>query len=101
MHHCAGSYTRRCASGEKSLWSLRALDLDAAEENQVQEHVLTIAVNNKKKAVEQNAGKFNLKPFGKKHLARRRQTGNIYLHLLREAPTVMRLWMNREGLSHG
>lgn len=101
MHHCAGSYAKRCAAGERSLWSLRALDLDAAEENQVQEHVLTIEVDNKKKSVVQNAGKFNLKPFGKKHLAKQRKTGNIYLHLLREAPTVMRLWMNREGLSHG
>lgn len=101
MHHCAGSYAKRCAAGERSLWSLRALDLDAEEENQVQEHVLTIEVDNKKKSVVQNAGKFNLKPFGKKHLAKQRQTGNVYLHLLREAPTIMRLWMNREGLSHG
>ena len=101
MHHCAGSYTKRCAAGEKSLWSLRALDLDAAEEHQVREHVLTIEVDNKKKAVVQNAGKFNLKPFGKKHLAQQRRTGNIYLHLLRQAPTVMRLWMDREGLSRG
>lgn len=101
MHHCAGSYTKRCAAGEKSLWSLRALDLDAAEENRRQEHVLTIEVDNKKKAVVQNAGKFNLKPFGKKHLAQQRRTGNIYLHLLRQAPTITRLWMDREGLSHG
>ena len=101
MHHCAGSYAKRCAAGEKSLWSLRALDLEAAEENQVREHVLTIEVDNKKRVVVQNAGKFNLKPFGKKHLAKQRQTGNIYLHLLREAPTIMRLWMDNAGLSHG
>lgn len=101
MHHCAGSYTKRCTAGEKSLWSLRALDLDAAEEHQVREHVLTIEVDNQKKAVVQNAGKFNLKPFGKKHMAQQRRTSNIYLHLLRQAPTVMRLWMDREGLSHG
>ena len=101
MHHCAGSYAKRCAAGEKSLWSLRALDLGATEENQVQEHVLTIEVDNKKRVVVQNAGKFNLKPFGKKHLAKQRQTGNIYLHLLREAPTIMRLWMDNAGLSHG
>ena len=102
MHHCAGSYAKRCAAGERSLWSLRALDLDAAEENQVQEHVLTIEVDNKKKSVVQNAGKFNLKPFGKKHLAKQRQNGECFTsNLLREAPTIMRLWMNREGLSHG
>ena len=101
MHHCAGSYAKRCLAGEKSLWSLRALDLDAAEENQIQEHVLTIEVDIKKKAVVQNAGKFNLKPFGKKHVARERKTDNVYLLLLRYAPTIMKMWMDREGLSHG
>ncbi|MCZ6634702.1 MAG: PcfJ domain-containing protein [bacterium] len=99
MHHCVGSYAKRCVAGEQCIWSLRALDLDAAEENQIQEHVLTIAVNTKKKAVVQHAGKYNLKPFGKKHLAKERQTGNIYVHLLRQAPTYMRMWMDREGLS--
>ncbi|MFT5368528.1 MAG: hypothetical protein ACI8V2_003494 [Candidatus Latescibacterota bacterium] len=53
MHHCAGSYTKRCAAGEKSVWSLRALDLDAEEENQVQEHVLTIEIDPKKRAIVQ------------------------------------------------
>ncbi len=101
MHHCAGSYAKRCLAGEKSIWSLRAIDLDAAEENQVQEHVLTIEVDIKKRAVVQNAGKFNLKPFGKKHVARERKTDNVYLLLLRYAPTIMRMWMDREGLSHG
>ena len=100
MHHCAGSYAKRCAAGERSVWSLRAIDLDAAEENQVQEHVLTVEVNNKERTVVQTAGKYNLKPFGKKHLARERKTGNVYLHLLRQAPTVLRMWMDQEGLSH-
>jgi len=101
MHHCVGSYTRRCASGELSVWSLRALDLDADEENQVQEHVLTIAVDNKKRVVNQYAGKYNLKPFGKKQVSRKRNTGNVYLHLLRQSPTFMRMWMDREGLAYG
>ncbi len=101
MHHCAGSYAKRCAAGEKSIWSLRALDLDAAEENQIQEHVLTMEVDNKKRSIVQNAGKFNLKPFGKKHLAKQRKANNVYLHLLRRSPTFMRMWMDREGLSHG
>jgi hypothetical protein len=100
MHHCAGSYVKRCATGERSVWSLRAIDLDAAEENQVQEHVLSIEVNNKARAVVQTAGKYNLQPFGKKHLAKEWKTGNVYLHLLRQAPTIMRMWMDREGLSH-
>ena len=101
MHHCVGSYTKRCASGELSVWSLRAIDLDADEENQTQEHVLTIAVDNKKRVVNQYAGKYNLKPFGKKQVSRKRNTGNVYLHLLRQSPTFMRMWMDREGLAYG
>ena len=100
MHHCAGSYVKNCASGEKSVWSLRALDLDAAEENQEQAHVLTIAIENKRKTVSQYAGKYNLKPFSKKHIAKERKAGNVYLHLLRRSPTFMRMWMDREGLSY-
>ncbi|MBT3605503.1 MAG: hypothetical protein HN521_20760, partial [Candidatus Latescibacteria bacterium] len=101
MHHCAGSYAKRCLAGEKSIWSLRALDLDAAEENQIQEHVITVEVDLKKRTVVQSAGKFNLKPFGKKHVAKERKADNVYLLLLRYAPTLMRMWMDREGLSHG
>jgi hypothetical protein len=37
----------------------------------------------------------------KKHVARGRKTDNVYLLLLRYAPTMMRIWMDREGLSHG
>lgn len=99
MRHCVGSYIRRCITGEKSVWSLRALDLDAARENQVEEHVLTIEVDNKKKTIVQFAGKCNLKPFGKKALARQRHADSVYLHLLNQSPTFMRMWMAREGLS--
>ena len=101
MRHCVGSYTRDCATGDKSVWSLRAHDLEAAKENQVEEHVLTIEVNPKKRAIVQFAGKCNLKPFGKKHIARQRTTDSIYLHLLNQSPTFMRMWMEREGLSRG
>ena len=50
MRHCVGSYTRECAEGDKSVWSLPALDLDAAKENQIEEHVLTIEVNSPESA---------------------------------------------------
>ncbi len=101
MRHCVGSYTRECANGEKSVWSLRALDLDAAKENQIEEHVLTIEVDTKRKSVIQFAGKCNLKPHSKQHTARQRHADSTYLHLLRQTPAFMRMWMNREGLSRG
>lgn len=101
MRHCVGSYTQECAEGEKSVWSLRALDTDAAGENQIQEHVLTIEVNVRKRAVVQFAGKCNLKPHGRQHTARQRHADSIYLHLLRQSPTFLRTWMEREGLSRG
>lgn len=65
MHHCAGSYAKRCAAGEKSVWSLRALDLDAEEENQIQEHVLTIEVDNKKKPSFKTPASLISSPFAK------------------------------------
>jgi hypothetical protein len=101
MRHCVGSYTRRCTLGETSIWSLRALDLDATEENQIQEHVLTIEVDPEKRAVVAHAGKYNLKPFSRKHIAIQRHADNTYLHLLRQSPTFLRMWMDREGLSFG
>lgn len=101
MRHCVGSYTRDCATGDKSVWSLRALDLEAAKENQIEEHVLTIEVNPKKRTIVQFAGKCNLKPSGKKHLALQRKVDSIYLHLLNQSPAFMRMWMEREGLSRG
>ena len=101
MSHCVGSYVKRCVSGQESIWSLRALDLDAAEENQIQEHVMTVGVENKKKTITQYTGKYNLKPFGNKRVAKKRKTSNIYMHLLRQSPTFMRMWMDREGLSYG
>jgi len=100
MSHCVGSYVKRCLSGQESVWSLRALDLDAEEEKQVQEHVLTVSVENRKKTVTQYAGKYNLKPFGKKIVAKKRKASGVYIHLLTQSPRFLRMWMDREGLSH-
>ena len=101
MRHCVGSYTRECAERDKSVWSLRALDLDAAKENQIEEHVLTIEVYPKKRTIVQFAGKCNLKPDSREHTIRQRHTDRIYLHLFRQSPAFMRMWMEREGLSRG
>jgi hypothetical protein len=99
MHHCVASYTRRCVSGETSVWSLRVQDTDAPESEQ--SNILTIAVDNKKRVVTQARGKYNLQPFDRAGLAKQRRTGRPYLRLLRESGRILRLWMDREGLAHG
>ena len=101
MSHCSGLYVRECASGDRSIWSLRALGLDASEENQILEHVLTIEVANKKRSVVQSRGRHNLKPLGKKHVVKERSKSNVYLMFLRHTPSIMRVCMDHEGLSHG
>ncbi|MBI2952659.1 PcfJ domain-containing protein [bacterium] len=99
MHHCVASYTRRCVSGEASIWSLRVQDMDAAELEPY--NVLTIALDTKKRLVTQARGRYNLQPFDRAGLAKQRRTGRPYLRLLRESGRILRLWMDREGLTHG
>lgn len=99
MHHCVASYTRRCVSGEASIWSLRVQDMDAVEGEPY--NVLTIALDTKKRLVTQARGRYNLQPFDRASLAKQRRTGRPYLRLLRESARILRLWMDREGLTHG
>ena len=98
MHHCVGSYVKRCMAGDASIWSLRCReDAQEAEEN----HILTIAVNNKARQVTQARGKFNLS-FNQK-IGRKKQ-GRIdsrYRLALRESARIMALWRSEEGLAFG
>ena len=98
MHHCVGSFSERCMSGSVSIWSIQVVDLEAEEPDPM--HVLTIAVDPKRRAVTEARGKYNLKPFDKKLSTRKLGTGGLYMHFLREAARIMRIWMDREGLSH-
>jgi hypothetical protein len=99
MHHCVSSYTRKCVSGEASIWSLRVQDMDAQESEPY--NVLTIALDTKKRLVTQARGRYNLQPFDRASLVKQRRTGRPYLRLLRESARILRLWMDREGLTHG
>jgi hypothetical protein len=99
MHHCVGSYADRCMSGGKSIWSMRIVDLEAEEPEPM--HVLTIAVDPKRRTVTESRGKYNLKPFDNKRVGKKRRANGLYLRFLRESARIMRLWMDREGLAHG
>ena len=98
MHHCVSSYADRCAAGERAIYSIRVVDLETDEPETM--HVLTVAVDPKKRQVTEARGKYNLKPFDSKRLGKRRSMHGLYLHFLRESARIQRLWMEREGLTH-
>ena len=66
MHHCVGSYARKSVTGEKSIWSLRV----CVDDGDAEKHILTIAVDNKRKLVTQARGKYNMQPFDKARVRR-------------------------------
>jgi hypothetical protein len=97
LHHCVGSYARRCVDGEASIWSLRSrVDAEDAE----QHHVLTIAVDNRRRQVTQARGKFNLQPHGSKLSNKQRRTDSNYRVALRESARILALWRTQEGLGY-
>ena len=97
MHHCVGSYAKRCIAGENSIWSIR---FRTDEEEAEQQHVLTFAVDNKKRQVTQARGKCNLQPHGTVSKKQHRKTDNTYRAALRESARVMALWRKEEGLGY-
>ena len=97
MHHCVGSYARRCMSGEASVWSLRSRK---DEEKSEHYHVLTIAVDNGKRQVTQARGKFNLEPHGSKTRRKHRKTDSNYRAALRESARILALWRKEEALGY-
>ena len=99
MHHCIGSYSDRCVSGEVSVWSMQIVDLEAEEPDPM--HILTIAINPYGRTIIDARGKYNLKPFDKKRTGKKRSAGGLYLRFLRESARIMRLWMDLEGIIHG
>ena len=96
MGHCVFSYTQRCLAGDTSIWSLRALNDDAEEA--LEKRVLTIAVDNRQRAVTQARGKFNMALNQRERLEKRRRAGSLYVHLLRELARILRLWSDKVGL---
>lgn len=102
LHHCVGSYTRRCVDGDAAIFSIRAqpiVELGPDEEEPEKTHVLTIALDPKKRQVTQARGKFNLRPDGKLSRSKARKTEKgPYLTLLRESARIMALWRSQEGI---
>ena len=96
MGHCVFSYTDRCLAGETSIWSLRALNADAEEA--LEKRVLTIAVDNRQRAVTQARGKFNMALNQRERLEKKRRAGSLYVHLLRESARILHLWTDEVGL---
>jgi hypothetical protein len=84
MRHCVASYARSCAKGRVSVWSLKVQE----GENAAPRRVMTIAVNNVRRAVTEARGRCNKLP-GARHTSVR----------LDRAPEFLRQWAAREGLS--
>ncbi len=105
LHHCVGSYTRRCVAGEAAIFSIKAQPIlkDPAPDDEEPErtHVLTIAIDPKKRQVTQARGKFNLQPDGKVTRTKARKTNGPYQILLRESARILAQWRAREGISYG
>jgi len=99
MHHCVGSYVKKCKSGEASIWSLRSRK-DEGDDETEQHHILTIAVDNKKRKVTQALGKFNLKPQASRTSRQQRKTDSNYRAALNESARILALWRRQEGLGY-
>ncbi len=95
MHHCVTSYTRSCMEGKRSVWSMQM-----AFPDKLPQRVLTIALDNSKKAVTEYRGKYNLLPHNSRRTAKKNWQDRPYLYYLRQSPRILRMWMQREGLNH-
>ena len=86
MRHCVASYAHSCARGHVSIWSLQVREGDY----NTPRRVLTIAVDNARRAVTQVRGRCNKQPgaAGRHSSAR-----------LQDAPDVLRRWAASAGLS--
>jgi len=97
MHHCVGSYAKECISGKASIWSLRSR---RGEEDAEQHHILTIAVDNKRRKVTQALGKYNLKPQASRTRRQQRRTDSNYRIALNESARILALWRQQESLGN-
>ena len=86
MRHCVASYARSCARGHVSIWSLQVREGDY----NTPRRVLTIAVDNARRAVTQGRGRCNKLPgaAGRHSSAR-----------LQDAPDMLRRWAASVGVS--
>ena len=93
QHHCVGSYSNNCRKGNISVWSMQVQDDEGGPYR-----VMTIAVQNKSRRINQARGRFNALPSGKtpngRRALERRYQG--YLHHSRK---ILHAWREQEGLT--
>ena len=93
MNHCVGSYANNCQKGNISVWSMQVNDAEAG-----QQRVMTIAIQNKARRINQARGRFNALPSGKtpsgRKVLERRQQAN-----LQQSRRILHLWQEQEGLT--
>ena len=91
MSHCVVSYSNQCADGNTAIWSLCAQPQGAPE----REHIMTVALDIKERAVTQARGRYNALP-NKPQKSGKVQGG--YLQLLNRSEYILKEWMGRERL---
>jgi hypothetical protein len=97
MHYCVGSYVKKCISGEASVWSLRSIKYEDDGDGE-QYHIVTIAIDNRKRKVTQALGKYNLKPQASRTRRQQRKTDSHYRTALNESARILALWRKQEGV---
>ena len=104
MNHCVVSYAKSIEKGAVSIWSMQV------KVNTRQRHIMTIAIDNKRRVVTQARGRFNAQPENELQSqalawdAPDRQpesqlNRNDRDYLLRSYK-VLRFWLNREGIAY-
>lgn len=94
MHHCVGSYANNCQKGNISVWSMQVEDGEAGTQR-----VMTIAVQNKAKRINQARGRFNALPSGKTPSGKRASLERRYQGYLRQSRKILHAWRVQEGLT--
>lgn len=92
--HCVASYASSCRRGTTSVWSLQVQCGGEAHP----QRVLTIAVNNRDKRINQVRGKHNAHPLYQAHNAAEHKVKRKMQALLSLGRTMMLRWAEREGL---
>ncbi len=83
MHHCVASYSRSCARGATSIWSIRLEDREGYFRR-----VMTVEVHNGRRSIVQARGVCNKSPNGRRASTR-----------LQESPRILRMWAAQERLT--
>lgn len=96
MHHCVGSYAGNCKKGNVSVWSMQVTFPEKRPKR-----VMTIAVQNRSRRINQARGKYNALPSGKTPNGRHRAFNGDYRDYLKESRRILRLWRESEGLVMG